>query len=87
MEAVTVYLQNQPQPTMFSSLGCKAVSTSAHELCVDPTDFHDFVFLLGTLWKLDLDEIKNHWVYNLFADGLIDQGKCVSVIEFIVLFV
>lgn len=45
---------------------------------MEVTEFQDFVFLLGRLWKLDLDEIKNYWTINLFADGLFNQGKNVS---------
>ena len=80
MEAVSACLQNRSQPQMLN-LNQKVVTTSSQELCVNVTEFQDFVFLLGKLWKVDLDEIKNHWTVTLFADELVDQGKSVRILE------
>lgn len=80
MEAVSVYLQSHSQPPM-TNLDQKVITTSStQELCMNVTEFQDFVFLLGRLWKLDLDEIKNYWTVTLFADGAANQGKSVSAI-------
>lgn len=76
MEAVTVCLQNQPQPVMFTDYGCNPLSSN--QLAVDLTEFQDFVFLLGKHWELNLDQIRRHWACALFASGLPDHGHSVS---------
>ena len=45
---------------------------------VELAEYSDFVFLLSKLWEVDMDAIKLHWVINLFAAGLVDQGKQVN---------
>jgi hypothetical protein len=74
MEAVTVCLHSQSQPTMFTQYGSGPVYTVA----VDLTEFQDFVFLLGKHWELNLDQIKTHWTCTLCASGSIDHGNRVS---------
>ena len=80
MNAVTIYFQNEPLPIiMTSAFDCPALfGVSTDALCIDVSEYQDLVFVLAQLWKLDLDRIKNHWVCNLFAAGLVDQGKKVS---------
>lgn len=79
MEAVSACLQNRSQLQMLN-LDQKVITTSIQELCMNVTEFQDFVFLLGKLWKVDLAEVKNHWTLSLFADGLADQGKSVRIL-------
>lgn len=55
----------------------KVIST-LEEPSMNVSEFQDLVFLLGRLWKLDLDEIRNHWTLALFARGLVHQSKNVS---------
>ena len=77
-EAVTVHLEKQSQPLVSSAPTCQILSkTPPDDICVDITEFQDFIFVLSQLWKLDLDVIKSYWVCNLFAGGLIDLGKRV----------
>lgn len=77
MELVIIYQQSQTEPAMTSVPTVFFISN--HELHVELTEFQDFVFLLGKLWKVDLDHVKSHWVCNMFAGGLVDQGKGVSI--------
>ncbi len=76
MEAVNVCLQSELQPAMFTGYGSSVVFTT--QIAMDLIEFQDFVFFLGTLWKLDLDIILSHWTCNMFACGLVDRGKSVS---------
>lgn len=46
---------------------------------VELAEYSDFVFLLSKLWDVDIDAVKLHWVTNLFAAGLVDQGKQVCI--------
>ena len=78
LETVTVCFQSQP--VMMSTPNCQAMARiPTDEICLDVMEFQDFIFLLGQLWKMDLDKIKNHWVCNLFAAGVIEQGKKVCL--------
>ena len=49
-------------------------------LNVELAEYSDFVFLLSKLWEMDMDAVKLHWVTNLFAAGLVDQGKQVCIV-------
>ena len=81
MDTVTVCLLNKSQPSMTTYPDGKAVGVivSPQVTRLDIKDFQDFVFTLGKLWSLDLDRIKNHWTCNLFAGGMVDHGKNVSI--------
>lgn len=82
METVKVCLLNESQPSMTTYPDGKAVSMvhSTQVTRFDIKDFDDFVFMLGQLWNLDVDQIKSHWTSNLFAGGMTDHGKSVSII-------
>lgn len=68
---------------MMPSLSCQVnFGTPVNQLCVDITEYQEFVFLLGLLWKADVDQVKAHWVCSLFAIGLFDLGKKVCTIIF-----
>ena len=51
--------------------------------CFEFTEFSDMVFALSSLWDLDVDGVRTHWVANLYATGLDDKGKevrhCITV--------
>ena len=76
MEAVTVRVHTQSQPTMFTQYSSNPACTT--QLAMDLAEFEDFVFLLGRLWELNLDQLKSHWTCSLCASGLIDHGSRVS---------
>ena len=63
---------------MASPIG-QVTLTPMNKLCVEVTEYQDFVFLLGQLWKVNMDQLKAHWVCNLYAIGSSDQGKKVSI--------
>ena len=46
-------------------------------IIVDISEYQEFVFLLGRLWKITLSTIEIYWILNLFAVGLFDEGKKV----------
>lgn len=79
MDSVKVYLLNESQPCMTTFPDGKAISMvhSTQVTRFDIKNFDDFVFILGQLWNLDLDQIKSHWTSNLFAGGMTDHGKKV----------
>lgn len=59
---------------MISSVALKQ-HTSATIPNIEVSEIEDFVFLLAELWELDIDDIKRHWVLNLFACGHGDHGR------------
>ena len=81
-EAVSICVERQAQPAM-SDLKQTVFATSSTSMCTNVTDFQDYVFLLGRLWKLDLDELKSYWTVALLSSGVFSQGKSVSVLDFL----
>lgn len=75
MDAVNVCIQNDKQPEMTPSLNFMALSGILPDELIE---FQDFVFVLGKLWKLDVSHIQQYWTCNLFAKGMVAQGKSVS---------
>ena len=59
---------------MISSVALKQ-HTSATIPSIEVSEIEDFIFLLAKLWELDIDDIKGHWVLNLFACGHGDHGR------------
>ena len=58
-----------------SSVALKQYATNVAVPQIELVEFSDFIFLLAELWNLDTDSIKQHWVANLFAAGMGDQGR------------
>ena len=68
---------------MLPSIPCLCVQQFIGDgmvLNVELAEYSDFVFLLSKLWEVDMDAVKLHWVTNLFAAGLVDQGKQVCIV-------
>ncbi|KAL5477525.1 hypothetical protein EMCRGX_G024335 [Ephydatia muelleri] len=77
-DAVGVLIHSSPK--MLPSIPCLCVQQFIGDgmvLNVELAEYSDFVFLLSKLWEVDMDAVKLHWVTNLFAAGLVDQGKQV----------
>ena len=78
-DAVGVLIDSSPK--MLPSVPCLCVQQYVSDGTVpnvELAEYSDFVFLLSKLWEVDMDAVKLHWVTNLFAAGLVDQGKQVS---------
>ena len=79
-EAVGISLGSAGPKTvsMISSAALKQ-HTSATIPNIEVSEIEDFIFLLAELWELDIDNIKRHWVLNLFACGHGDHGREVHI--------
>ena len=79
MNAVNVCLLDESEQSITIYPDCVAAS-DVQDTTFDLRHFQDFVFELGKLWNLNLDQIKNYWTCNLFAGGRIDHGKRVNAV-------
>ena len=49
--------------------------TDLHEF----SDYTDLVLGLASMWELNIDDVRTHWVASLFAAGLDGNGKKVGL--------
>ena len=74
-EAMNLYLGSSgPNIVTVNSVALKQ-HTSGAVPSVEVSELGDLIFLLAELWELNSDNIKRHWVLNLFASGHGDRGR------------
>jgi len=76
-DAVNICVLKCSLPEMTPSVNSR-VNFDASPITVDVSKYREFVFLLCRLWKVALNYIETHWILNLFAIGLFDEGKKVK---------